>query len=485
MKSLIVAREKEQAELKRLIDEPTAQLLAVYGRRRTGKTFLVREYFNDTFTFKHTAVSPLELQERDDGELIYRIQLNEFAVSLRKYGSKDDTPIKDWFEAFHRLEALLDSKRKKGKLVVFIDELPWLDTPRAGFLSAFEHFWNDWGSGKHNLLFIVCGSATSWMLDNLVNNKGGLYGRSNCEMHIHPFTLNETERYLQWRGLTFDRYDTVQAYMLTGGVAYYLSYFKPGKSLAQNVDEVFFSADGFMQKEYDRLFTSLFADNEGYRRIVEVLGCNRYGLTREVISEKAGVSLGGTLSNMLKSLVQSDLVSTYWNFGESKKTQYYKLTDMFCLFYLGFVQRNPTTNRTFWNDNQNSPRLISWRGRAFEDVCFVHQQQVKRAVGIEGVQAEVYPWHTTGDAASPGAQIDMLIDRADRVVNLCEMKFTQSNYTISKEYDDRLRTKISVLLEMTGGKRNVVVTLVTTYGLKTNMYSGRVQRVVTMDELFK
>ena len=485
MKSLIIARKKEQAEFERLINEPTAQLLAVYGRRRTGKTFLVREYFDDKFTFKHTAVSPMELKERDDGELLYRVQLNEFAVSLRKYGSKDTSPIIDWFDAFHRLEVLLDSKRKKGKMVVFIDELPWLDTPRAGFLSAFEHFWNDWGSGKHNLLLIVCGSATSWMLDNLINNKGGLYGRSTCEMHIHPFTLKETELYFQWRGVTLDRYDMVQSYMLTGGVAYYLSYFKPGLSLAQNVDEVFFSADGFLQKEFDRLFTSLFADNNNYRRIVEVLSGNRYGLTRDTIAEKAEIAVGGTLSNMLKALVQSDLVSTYWNFGESKRTQYYKLTDMFCLFYLGFVQRNPTTNPTFWNDNQNSPRLNSWRGRAFEDVCFVHQQQVKRALGIDGVQAEIYPWHATGDAANARAQIDMLIDRADRVMNLCEMKFTQSDFTISKDYDERLREKLSVLLEMTGNKRNVQVTLVTTFGLKQNMYSSRVQRVVTLNDLFQ
>ena len=330
MKSLIVAREKEQAVFERLLNEPTAQMLVVYGRRRTGKTFLVREYFDDRFAFKHTAVSPTELKDRDnEGELLYRVQLNEFAASLRKYGSKDESPIRDWFEAFHRLEALLEKKRGKDKMVVFIDELPWLDTPRANFLSAFEHFWNDWGSGKHNLLLVVCGSATSWMLDNLINNKGGLYGRTNCEVHLHPFTLTETETYLHNRGVTLDRYDVVQTYMLTGG----------------------------------------------------------------------------TLSDMLKALVKSDLVSVYWNFGESKRTQYYKLTDMFCLFYLGFVQKNPSSNRTFWRDNQNSPKLNSWRGRAFEDVCFVHQMEVKR-------------------------------------------------------------------------------TLVTTYGLKKNMYSSRVQRVVTLEGLF-
>lgn len=275
MKNLIVAREKEQAIFERLMKEPTAQMLAVYGRRRTGKTFLVREYFDDRFVFKHTAVSPTELKEREkDRELLYRIQLNEFAASLRKYGSKEMSPITDWFEAFHRLETLLEKKRGKEKMVVFIDELPWLATPRSNFLSAFEHFWNDWGSGKHNLLLVVCGSATSWMLDNIINNKGGLYGRTNCEMHLHPFTLAETETYLHRRGVTLDRYDVVQAYMVTGGVAYYLSYFQSGLSLAENIDAIFFAENGFLQTEYDRLFTSLFADNEGYRKIVEVLDRN-------------------------------------------------------------------------------------------------------------------------------------------------------------------------------------------------------------------
>jgi len=485
MKNLIVAREKEKAVFERLVNESTAQMLAVYGRRRIGKTFLVREFFDDCFAFKHTAVSPMELKAHDkNGELLYRIQLNEFAASLRRYGSKDESPINDWFEAFHRLEALLEKKRGKGKIVVFIDELPWLDTPRVNFLSAFEHFWNDWGSGKHNLLLIVCGSATSWMLNNLINNKGGLYGRTNYEMHLHPFTLAETETYLHRRSVTLDRYDVVQTYMLTGGVAYYLSYFQPGLSLAENIDAIFFAENGFLQTEYDRLFTSLFADNAGYRHIVEVLSQNRYGMTRKTLAEKAGIAIGGTLSNMLKALVNSDLVTIYWNFGESKRTQYYKLTDMFCLFYLGFVQKNPSNNRTYWYDNQNSPRLNSWRGRAFEDVCFVHRMEVKRALGISGVQAEVYPWHATAEGNAPGAQIDMLIDRADRVLNLCEMKFSQDDFVISKDYDERLRRKIMRLQEETGGKRNVQVTLVTTFGLKKNMYSSRVQRVVTLEGLF-
>lgn len=484
MKNRIIAREKEQAILEGLLKEPTAQFLAVYGRRRIGKTFLIREFFEGNFAFMHTAVSPMELME-NHSELLYRVQLDEFATSLRKFGSKDETPIKDWFDAFHRLERLLTAIKTKKKMVVFIDEMPWLDTPRAGFLSAFEHFWNGWGAGKHNLLLIVCGSATTWMLDNLINNKGGLYGRTTREMHLHPFSLAETETYFKRRGITMDRYDLVQTYMIMGGVAYYMSYFQPGKSLAQNIDELFFAENGFLQTEYDRLFTSLFADNENYKKIVEALSRNRYGITRETIAKETGIAQGGSFSNMLKALVNSDLVMTYRNFDETKRKLYYKLTDMFCLFYLGFVQKHPTHNPTYWYDNQNSPKLNTWRGLAFEDVCFRHSTQIKAALGISGVQAEVFPWHTAAEGKSAGAQVDMLIDRADRVLNLCEMKFSQDNFSIDKDYDEKLRSRIATLTEKTSNKKNIQPTLVTTYGLKMNLYSNRFQRVVTMDELFR
>ena len=484
MKSLIVAREKEQEMLGRLLMEPTAQLLTVYGRRRIGKTFLIREYFDDNFAFKHTAMSPLEFKDKED-KLLYRIQLDEFAHSLRKYGDQLSEPLKDWSDAFHRLEDLLGKKRTKKKMVVFIDEMPWLDTPRSGFMTAFEHFWNDWGCGKHNLLMIVCGSATTWILDKLINNNGGLYGRTTREMHMHPFTLNESQRYLESRNVTMDRYDIVQTYMMMGGVAYYLSFFEPGKSLAENIDGLFFSEGGFLVSEYDRLFTSLFADNQNYRKIVECLASLRYGATRPQISQRTGITEGGNLSNMLKALIKNDLVTTYYNFGETKRNLYYKLTDMFCLFYLGFVSKNPTNNPHFWYDNQNTPRLNRWRGIAFEDVCFVHQDQIRTALGIGGVQAEIYPWKTSGEKDSPGAQIDMLIDRADRVVNLCEMKFTRDEFSIDKSYDSTLRTKIDALINATKNKKNIQPTLVTTYGLKLNLYSSRIQRVVTMDALFK
>ena len=370
-------------------------------------------------------------------------------------------------------------------MVVFIDEMPWLDTPRAGFMSAFEHFWNGWGAGKHNLLLIVCGSATTWMLDKLIHNTGGLYGRTTRELHLKPFSLHQTEKYCKSMGLTMDRYDILQSYMILGGVPYYWSYFQKGKSLAENVDDLFFSSGGKLADEFDNLFTSLFGDRVKYRTVVEALSKSRYGLTREQIAGKVEIASGGDLSEILKSLEKSDLISSYYNFGETKRNRYFKLTDPFCLFYLNFVLKHPTSNKSYWQDNQFTPKVNTWRGLAFEDVCFVHQDEIRSALGIRGVQAEVYPWRTGGEGKTDGAQIDMLIDRADRVMNVCEIKFSRSEFEIDKNYEADLRRKVDAVLEHAKSRRTPIMTLITTYGLKYNMYSGRIQKVVVIDDLFR
>lgn len=483
MKESIIARETEIHQLDNLLEEELAQFVAVYGRRRVGKTFLIREYFNDEFTFFHTAVSPQELKDRQC-ELLYRVQLDEFAKTLKMYGLEDDSPIKDWFDAFDRLWRLIQSHPSEERLVLFFDEMPWLDTPRAGFMSALEHFWNRYASGRHKLLMIAAGSATTWMLDKLINNNGGLYNRTTRDIHIHPFTLAETETYFQSRGVVMDRYDIVQAYMIVGGIPYYLSLFEKGNSLAQNIDAMFFSRGNKMEKEYGRLFQSMFADNDKYRRIVECIGKHRYGILRSKICEDLKITDGGNISEILLSLEECDLITSFYNFGESKRNKYYKLTDSFCLFYINFAAKHPTNNRTYWQDNQNLPKLSPWCGQAFEDICFSHQEQIKRALGIQGVHTEIYPWRFVSEDDTPGAQIDMLIDRADRVVNVCGMKFVQGLFSIEKDYDEKLRNKIVVITEKTGRRRNPQMTLITTYGLKNGLYSGRIQKVVKMDDLF-
>lgn len=477
----IIGREIEQQQLGRLLDSKEAEFLVVYGRRRVGKTFLIRNYFKDQFSFYHTALSPLELEEKD----LLQAQLENFASSLRRYGAEIDKLPKSWLEAFDMLIDLLKLKSPSEKIIVFMDEMPWLDTPKSSFVTAFEHFWNGWAAGQDNLLLVACGSATTWIVDKLLANKGGLYNRVTREMHLSPFTLKECEEYYQEHGVVMDRYDQVQCYMAIGGIPYYMSFIEPGYSLAQNLDHLFFTKNGKLTLEFSRLFGSIFSSPEPYKQIIRLLGNCREGLKREDIAQHLNMSSGGTLSKLLEALVVSDFVTRYQYFGKSKREVYYKLTDFYSLFYIRFVEKQRNMKVDFWQNNQLTPSVTAWRGLAFEDVCLVHIDQIRKALGILGIQADYSPWHYVGEGKKKVAQIDLLINRSDRIVNICEMKFCVNTYRMDKEAEANMRNKIQAVMDTLRGRRAIHPVLVTTYGPAKNAYSGKIQNVVTMDDLFE
>lgn len=476
----IIGRKTEQQQLKRLLEAKEAEFLVVYGRRRVGKTFLIRNYFKDQFTFYHTALSPLELEETD----LLQAQLQNFTSSLRRYGCQVDKAPKDWLSAFDILINLL--QEKKEKIVIFLDEMPWLDTPKSGFITAFEHFWNGWAAGQDNLLLIACGSAMTWIVDKLLANKGGLYNRVTREIHLAPFTLKECEDYYLEHGINMDRYDQAQCYMAIGGIPYYMSFIEPGYSFAQNIDNLFFSKTGKLTVEFNRLFGSIFSSPEQYKQVIRLLANYREGLKREDIAKHLNMSSGGTLSKLLEALIVSDFITKYQYFGKSKREVYYKLTDFYSLFYIRFVEKQRKNNPEFWQNNQLSPSANTWRGLTFEDVCMVHTKQIRRALGIEGVQTEFSPWHyIPEDKNEKGAQIDLLINRSDRIINICEMKFCVADYKISKQADANMRNKIQKVIDKVKGRRAIHPVIITTYGLANNEYSSKIQRVITLDDLFK
>jgi len=480
MKSNIIGRQKEQALLEDLYQSRQAEFTVVYGRRRIGKTYLVRELFEGRLTFYHTALSPFDLAA-DSQELLLRQQLQVFGQSLREYGDYHHEAPATWLEAFSWLKQLLQRQARRRRWVVFLDELPWMDTPRSGFAAAFEHFWNGWGAGQRQLMLIVCGSAASWINDKLINNTSGLYGRITREIHLSPFTLAECKQFLTGRGIMIDDYDLLQCYMVMGGIPYYLSYMEKGLSLAQNIDLLFFSKNGKLQLEFERLFKSLFTDPEKHVRVVELLSTRREGFTRKEISEKTGITSGGGLTSLLLSMEASDFIVKYVPFGGSRLNTRYKLVDLFSLFYMFFLKSGGSANPHFWQSHLHSEALKAWRGFSFEEVCYVHQEQIKAALGISGVHAEIAPWKSK--LPDSHKQIDMLIDRDDRIINVCEMKFSTDMFAIDKEYDAELREKLHEFVEQTHTKKSPHLTIVTTYGLKFNKYSGRVQKVVTMDQL--
>ncbi len=477
----MVGREKEVSELLERYDCNEAQFVAVYGRRRVGKTYLIDESFKGRITFRHAGISPIESGDEPKGRPVKK-QLQAFYYSLISQGMKKDHCPSDWLEAFFMLEMFLQKIDDGSRQLIFLDELPWMDTPKSGFITGLESFWNNWACHR-NVMLVVSGSATLWMRDKLINNHGGLYGRVTWEIKLEPFNLKECELLFKENKINLSRYDIVQSYMIFGGIPYYLGYFKRGRSLAQNVDDLFFAKGAKLSMEYDRLLASVFTNPDMMKAIIKALKTRTMGYTRKEISALTGYTEGGTLSEALKALIVSDFIIKYVPFGYSKREEHYKLVDPFCIFYLDFIEKKGMIPETFWLSNVTSPPIITWRGHAFENVCFNHIEQIKKALGISGISTTQSAWTKMGEEYK-GTQIDMIISRKDNIVNMCEMKYYGEEFLVDKDYDSILRHRKNLLYEMIPKKNAVYNTLITTFGIRNNEYRWSFDNVITMDDLF-
>ena len=474
----IIGRKPEREELERIYNADGSKFVAVYGRRRVGKTYLIKEHFKDRLTFWHTGLSPYDR----DKKFLLRDQLQAFHYSLQDYGLQGETCPKSWLEAFRLLEKLLKQKDDGSRQVVFIDEMPWMDTARSRFIPALEYFWNGWAAKRDNIMLIVCGSATSWIEDNLINNKGGLYNRLTHEIKLSPFTLAECEQFFKAKQMNLSRYEIAQVYMVFGGIPHYLELFEKGFSTPQNIDSILFDKNAKLRNEFERLFGSLFKNIEDHISVVRLLAKRRGGYTRQEIVQETGIQQGGNVTLLLKGLIESDFILKYTPFGNKQRTKY-RLIDPYCLFYLNFIDQQLHIDPQYWQKNFNSSRLNAWRGYAFEELCFLQIDKIKQKLGIAGVSTTVSSWLVSQDGKQQ-MQIDMLINRSDNVINLCEIKFYSSPFAIDKQYDAILRERVQYLIEQVPKKKTVHLTFIASFGLKTNEYSGQVQSVVTLDDLF-
>ncbi len=474
----IIGRKKERGLFDDICSQQKPALVAVYGRRRVGKTFLVRQHFNNRFDFVFTGSYQMSRQG----------QLSIFNQELRLFSGRNFPLAKDWISAFDQLRQYLSSL-DKDRLVLFFDELPWMETPKSGFLQAFSYFWNSWASARSGLKLFVCGSATTWMIDKLIGAKGGLYARVTHAVYLAPFTLGETESYLNANGIRWNRYQLLEMYMIMGGIPYYLEMLNPKLPFDQNIDNLFFAPHAPLRMEYGFLFRSLFNDAQLYRRVVEIISKRSQGMTRLQIKAELGIGNGGALTTVLDNLVRCDFLRKYAAFGKSERNAIFQLTDFFSLFHLRFVADNNGQDEHFWSNMRENPSRVTWRGYAFEQVCLHHISQIKETIGIKGVLSNVCAWScpsfTDKDGNHwQGTQIDLLIDRRDQVINLCEMKYANDKYLIDKDYEERLRQRLSTFRHLSRTRKALHLTFVTTYGLSSNAYRGIVQSEVTMDDLF-
>ncbi len=481
MANKIIGREKELKVLSQLLQSDRAEFLAVYGRRRVGKTYLIYEYFKSHIAFSFSGSYEKPMKE----------QLGNFFREYIRFtkGRQETATPKNWNIAFSYLTDYLYALENKTqqKAVVFIDEMPWLDTPKSGFVSALEYFWNQHASKMNHVLLIACGSTASWIKKKLLKSKGGLYNRVTRRIKLEPFNLHQTEVFCRHKRFKFTRYQILQLYMVMGGIPFYLNELSSGKSVTQLIDAICFSSTGLLSDEYEQLYHSLFKNANNHVAIVEALAKHPYGLVRKQLLEKSKLPEGGTFTRTIEDLVESGFVLKYQPFKKKQKDSIYRLIDLYSLFYLRFIKGNISDFGTSnsWQMLSNDATFTAWSGYAYENICLLHTAQILKKLGLSGTITQVSSWHHKGNKTLPGAQIDLLIDRKDGVVNLCEAKYTNQEFLITKEYVAKLRRKRAVFEQVTQTKKSVVTTLITTYpAIQNGYYLEEVDSEVEMDDLF-
>jgi AAA+ ATPase superfamily predicted ATPase len=473
----LVGRKYEIRELKRYHSSNDPEFVVVYGRRRVGKTYLVRQFFHDSFFFYATGVAP-----GTDSKPDMAANLERFGKSLMEYGIGGEETPRSWIEAFDRLADGIRAAGARSRKVIFLDEMPWMDTPKSKFVTALEYFWNNFASSRRDILFIACGSAASWMARKLFRNKGGLYNRITGNILVRPFSLCDCEAYFRAKEIAIGRKDIAEAYMIFGGIPYYLSYWDGRYGLPQNVDRIVFYEDAPLRYEFESLFASLFNNSEIYAAAVDALSKKGIGLTREDLTSALSMKDGGAVSEMLDNLERSGFIRYYARFPGKPSGGLYQLIDNFSLFCRVFVKSNLGKNEHVWTDMHDTPKLNAWRGYAFEQLCLRHTDQIKTALSIAGVASDVYAWRSK--QSKPGAQIDLVIDRADGIVNLCEIKFSKYEYEVKSAYEENLRNKVFAFGSETRTRKTPHLTLVSTYGMKQNSHMHVFQSQVLLDDLF-
>jgi len=467
-------RKYETKRMHQILRHKSSDLLALFGRRRVGKTFLVKEVYKKNLIFSITGIRDASKSQ----------QLKNFTSAINEvYGiqAKIAQP-KDWQDALDILKEYISNKRIKKKKVLFFDEFPWLASPRSGFIQAFDHFWNSWAVDK-NIVVVICGSAATWMILNIINHKGGLHNRVTAKIHLKPFTLKETESYFLDQGIKLPRYEIVNIYMAIGGIPFYLRNISKGESAAQSIDKLCFGSKAILKGEFDNLYRALFNNHEQHIDVIKALSTKRKGLTRKEILKQTKLPSGGTFSQVLRELEESSFITSCKPYGKKERESLYRLTDEYSLFYLSFLS-DQKTPKGGWIKMSQSASMRSWSGYTFESICYKHIDSIKQALGIEGIYTEESSMLQSGNKERPGFQIDLLIDRADNAINLCEAKYYNTEYILTKKEAEKIRRRKSLLQEATGNKKQIITTLISTYGLIENMHSHNIDVSLKLDSLF-
>jgi uncharacterized protein len=485
--SELIGREEEQATFRQMLSSRKSEFYALYGRRRIGKTYIVREFFSkqDCVFFQSVGIKDEKL----------KIQISAFTKEIGNtfYSQAELKPQDNWMNVFEQLTKGIELIPKNKKVVLFFDEFPWMATKRSKLLEALDYYWNRYWVNDRRLKLIICGSSTSWILKKILNSRGGFHNRVTGTMLLEPFTLAESRKYLNSMGIQLNQKQILQIYMVTGGIPHYLSYIKKGLSASQNIEALAFSKNGLLQSEFNKLFASLFEHSEVHEELMEVIASHRYGIEQaELIRKTKRASSGGRISEKLRELEQAGFIISFIPYGHKQKGMYYRAIDEYILFYFRWIKPTTVTiqkqDRTkgFWDLQYNTPAWRSWSGYAFESICYKHISQIRKALNINA-GAVVGSWRYAPRKGNEemGAQIDILFDRNDGVVTVCEIKHTEEPFPIDKHYAKKLLNKVEVYRKQTKIDKQIFIAFIATNGLKATLYSEElVTGVVTLENLF-
>jgi AAA+ ATPase superfamily predicted ATPase len=483
----IIGRVEEQKVLQKIFDSRQAEFLAIFGRRRVGKTYLIKRFFTkkSSYYFSITGVK----------EGLLREQLYEFTRAVEKVFYQAGTTLKEpdsWMAAFEMLTSAIEQYSGKKKVVLFFDEIPWLATKRSRFLQALDYYWNTKWVENARIKLIVCGSAASWVIKNIVNNKGGLHNRITGQIRLDPFTLCETKAFLKYRNVHFNTQQVLTLYMGIGGIPHYLNQVEKNLSAVQNIDKLCFTKNGMLFKEFDNLFSSLFEEAELYIKILRHIAKHRYGIERRALLKALKISSGGRFDGRLRELEETGFIVTFKPYGRLARGHYYRVIDEYSLFYLYWIEpvmesiRYKNKPLGYWEKQSVSPAWKSWSGYAFEAVCYKHLVQISNALQL-GPAATPYTWRYVAMPGSvkEGAQIDLLFDREDGAITVCEIKYTEQLFAIDKEYAAKLHKKIDIFQKVTGVEKQIFLVMISARGIKKTMYSEEMLHgIVVLENLF-
>jgi len=485
----LVGRHEEIHTLEQITKSGKPEFLAIYGRRRIGKTYLIRQFFlakRDCIYFNITGAKDGTRAE----------QLAHFTTEISRvfYDGMPLVSPKTWDNAFFMLNKVIEQRPKNKKIILFLDELPWMATPKSRLLQTLDYYWNHYWSADQRIKLIICGSSASWIIKNVINNKGGLHNRVTHKMRLEPFTLSQTKDFLEYNGITLKPPHILLLYMVTGGVPYYLAHLKKGLSVAQLIEPIAFTEKGILFDEFNNLFSSLFDKADNYIALVKTIANKQYGIGKRELLKTIGKSVLGSVGiKMLDELEEAGFIMSFTPYQHKRQGVYYRLIDEYTFFYLKWIAplknslQKKGLDKGNWQAIQRTPEWYNWLGYAFETVCYRHISLIRKSLSLTPDSvASAWRYAPRKGANERGAQIDLLFDRPDDSITLCEIKYSEEPFKITKDYAYVLQRKMTVFKEQTRTKKHLFLAMITSMGLKESIYSeDMVDGVVTLVDLFK